>query len=377
MTESERAPIPGYLYCPRCGQQDSPRGAPEGCSRCGEPLSYEPPPQGAPAAVVGAQDWPYTALLPPVPPVTLGEGRTPLVPSRCIGPQLGLDLWFKVEGANPTGSFKDRGASVLVSVLRAMNVSAVADDSSGNAGAALAAYAARAGLRARLFVPEHASPRKLAQIGAYGAELTTVPGPRSRCEEAVRKACRDDPALVYASHNTSPYFIEGLTTLAYELLEGIPELGPEWHVVLPVGGGGLLLGLARGFSRMGRAGASPRLHMAQPAACAPLAKALLRGATSPEAVEPLATLAEGASIPKPHRGRQVLAAARASGGSAVAISEESIQRTREKLAREEGILVEPTSALAPAALSPLMADGAVPAGAHVVAVLTGTGLKAL
>ncbi len=372
----EQARPLGQLYCPRCGRQAVPVPSPELCSCCEEPLCYEPPTRGA--VVAETQEWRYALLLPPVPPVSLGEGNTPLVRSRGIGPRLGVDLWFKVEGANPTGSFKDRGASVLVSVLQAMNVSAVADDSSGNAGASLAAYAARAGLRARLFVPEHASPRKLAQIGAYGAELTEVVGPRHRCEEAVRAACEDDHSLVYASHNTSPYFIEGLTTLAYELLERIPGMGEDWHVVLPVGGGGLLLGLARGFSRMrGRTGALPRLHMAQPAACAPLAKAFLEGAASPSAVDPRPTLAEGASIPRPHRGRQVLAAVRATGGAAVAVTEESIQQAQQELARKEGILVEPTSALAPAALAPLVAAGALPAGAHVVVVLTGTGLKAL
>ncbi|MFO8034900.1 MAG: pyridoxal-phosphate dependent enzyme [Candidatus Bipolaricaulota bacterium] len=375
MTFEAGGTLPGRLYCPRCGQQSKPGPDPWPCPRCEEPVYYEPPSQGPGEGE--ARGWHYASFLPPVPPVSLGEGNTPLIESSWLGPRLGLDLWFKLEGGNPTGSFKDRGASVLVAVLSAMGASTMADDSSGNAGASLAAYAARAGIKARLFVPEHASPRKLAQISAYGADLTTVAGPRFRCEEAARAACQHDPGLIYASHNISPYFIEGLTTMAYELLADIPRMDENWHVVLPVGGGGLLLGLARGFSRIGDAGHAPRFHMAQPAACAPLAKALLQGATSPGEVEPYPTLAEGASIPRPYRGRQVLAAVRASGGSAVMLSEGSIQQAQQELACEEGLLVEPTSALAPAALAPLVADRALPAGAHVVVVLTGTGLKAL
>ncbi len=375
MNAEREGVLSGRLHCPRCGQQTLPVADPQPCARCEEPLLYDPPPQGA--RDKEAKQLSYTAFLPPVPPLSLGEGDTPLVASHRLGPQLGLDLWFKLEGVNPTGSFKDRGASVLVAVMKAMGVSAVADDSSGNAAASLAAYAARAGIEARLFVPQHASPRKLRQISAYGAHVTRVAGPRYRCEEEVRAACQADPTLVYASHNTSPYFIEGLTTLAYELHQDAPGMADDWHIVVPVGGGGLILGLARGFGRIREADKLPRLHMAQPAACAPLAQALVHGSLHPSKVESQSTLAEGASIPRPPRGRQVLAAVRDAGGSAASVSESSIEEAQQNLARQEGILVEPTSALALAATASLVADGTLPCGAHVVAVLTGSGLKSL
>ncbi len=364
--------LPGALVCPTCGRRDPPVLQPKLCSTCGEPFWYEPPEQVCAHGSGG--DHPYAALLPPAPPILLGEGHTPLLRSQWLGPQLGLDLWYKYEGGNPTGSFKDRGASVLVSTLQAMGAKAVADDSSGNAGAALAAYAARAGLKATLFVPDHASPRKLAQIEAYGAKLNRVRGPRYRCEEAVKEACQEDNQLIYASHNLSPYFVEGLATVAYELCEDIPTMGEEWHVVLPVGGGGLLVGMARGFSRRER---MPRLHMAQPKACAPLTNAILEHSPVPAEVDPLPTAAEGASIPRPHRGRQALSAVRVSGGTAVAVSEEGIHEAQKGLAQGEGILIEPTSALAPAAVPQLMSAGTLPVGSRVVVVLTGTGLKAL
>lgn len=369
--------VPGVLLCPACAYRTPPGPDPDPCSRCGEPVFYDPPhatPKAVPTERVSP--WRFAALLPPVHPVSLGEGSTSLVASRVLGPRLGINLWFKLEGGNPTGSFKDRGAAVLVAVLQALGVRAVADDSSGNAGAALAAYAARAGMQARLFVPEHASPRKLSQIRAYGAELTVVTGPRHRCEEAVRDACGGSDGWVYASHNLSPYFVEGLTTLALELLEERPG-EHDWHLVVPAGAGGLLLGLARGFARMGAPYVAPHLHIAQPASCAPLVRALDEERDGPVEIDPAPTLAEGASIPRPERGRQVLAAVRASQGSGTAITEPAIKGAQETLAREEGILAEPTSALATAALESLVVRKAIPPDADVVVVLTGTGLKAL
>jgi len=367
-----RGALPGWFICPHCGGREPPVPEPLLCSNCGDPYCYEPPPREGKQA--SGADHRYAPFLPPIPIVSLGEGHTPLVKSQCLGPKLGLDLWLKFEGANPTGSFKDRGASLLVSALQAMGVRAVADDSSGNAGAALAAYAARAGLEATLFVPEHASPRKLAQIVAYGAQLRNITGPRFRCEEAVRAACQEEHELIYASHNLSPYFLEGLATVAYELCQEIPTMGEGWHIVLPVGGGGLLAGMARGFSRTER---MPQLHMAQPEACAPLTDAFVEGSPAPAEVDPRPTVAEGACIPRPHRGRQVLTAVRASGGTAVAVPEGEIGEAQQALAREEGLLIEPTSALAPAALPRLVDAGTLTAGSRVVVVLTGTGLKAL
>jgi threonine synthase len=295
-----------------------------------------------------------------------------------MGSRLGVRLTFKVEGANPTGSFKDRGAAVLVAVLRSFGARVLADDSSGNAGAALAAYAARAGLRARLYVPAHASGPKLAQIAVYGAELVRVPGPREEATTAVHAACARNPDLVYASHNASPYFVAGLATVAYELSEDLRGEVPD-HVVVPVGGGGLFLGVAAGFGRLRDLGWTtrvPRIHAAQPAACAPIVHAVRRGHEDPIETAPQSTVAEGARIPRPERGREVLATLRTVRGEAVAVGEDEILDAQRSLAREEGLWVEPTSALAVAALPGLLACGAIRRGERVAVVLTGSGLKA-
>ncbi|HDC92455.1 MAG TPA: threonine synthase, partial [Candidatus Acetothermia bacterium] len=319
--------------------------------------------------------WRYGPFQPPAEPVSLWEGATPLIESRRIGERLGVRLLLKLEGANPTGSFKDRGASVLVSVLRGFGVEKVADDSSGNAAAALAAYTARAGLAATLYVPAYASPKKLAQIEAYGAELVRVPGPRSAAEEAVKEAAAQGKH-VYASHNESPYFIQGLKTLAYEIYEDLGYEVPD-HVVVPLGGGGLFLGLYLGFGelvRLGWAEAMPRIHAVQAEACAPVVRAFELGEAEPAPVEPVPTVAEGISIAAPARGREILAALKA-GGAAVAVEEREILEARGELATQEGVYVEPTSAVVLPGLRRLIHRGDISPSATVVLVLTGSGLK--
>ncbi len=367
----------GELRCPRCGRRQA-LGVALHCPSCRAPLRYRRPlPSVRPGDLRGRGLWRYAPLLPDVPPLSLGEGGTPLVPSCRLGPELGVDLRFKYEGGNPTGSFKDRGAAVMVACLRALGARALADDSSGNAGAALAAYCAQAGLRARLYVPASASGPKLRQIEAYGAELVRVPGPRPEAARAVLAACREDPRLVYASHNVSPFFVEGLKTVAYELVEDLGAV-PE-HVVVPVGGGGLSLGIVAGFQNLRDLGwveRLPQVHAVQPAACAPLVQAHEEGLGEPVPVEPGETAAEGARIPNPERGGEVLRALAEVGGSAVAVGEGEILEARKRLARDEGLYVEPTAALAAAALPLLLARGRVRPGEAIVVLLTGTGLKA-
>ncbi len=370
----------GRLVCPFCGHGEEPTPQPEPCPRCRVPLRYELPPSEASwHALAGRGVWRYRPLLPPVEPVSLGEGGTPLIPSRRLGPELGMRLHFKFEGANPTGSFKDRGASVLVSVLAALEARRVADDSSGNAGAALAAYAARAGLPAILFVPAHASGKKLAQIRAYGAKLVPVPGPRPQATAAAKRACREAPDLVYASHNESPYFEAGLRTLAYELVEDLHGDPPD-HVLVPLGGGGLFLGLVQGFRELVRMGALPRLprvHGVQAQACAPIARAWQRGHEAPAPVQPEKTIAEGVCIPLPPRGREILTGLKEVDGVALAVGEEEIQTAWRELPAREGVYIEPTSAVAVAGLRRLSAHEVIKPGERVVVVLTGTGLKHL
>jgi threonine synthase len=313
--------------------------------------------------------WRYREALPLLEgavPVTLGEGWTPLVDAEWNGGW----VRFKAEGLNPTGSFKDRGAALLVSALRAAGVRQVVEDSSGNAGAALSAYAARAGVEATVYVPAHASPAKQAQIAVYGAEIVAVPGSRSDTAEAVLQAL--DQGAVYASHAYSPFYAQGIKTMAYELWEQCAGSAPD-SVLLPVGHGGLLLGLYMGFGELLSAGLIrrwPRLVGVQAQACAPLARAWERGATTVQPVEEKETIAGGVRIAAPPWGRQVLAAVRRTGGSLVALSDQAALVAREKLAHR-GLYVEPTSALPAAALDELGES----VGEMPVVVLTGIGFK--
>ncbi len=264
---------------------------------------------------------------------------------------------------------------MLVAWLRAGGVREVVEDSSGNAGASMAAYAARAGLRARVFVPETASPAKLGQIRAYGAEIVVVPGPRSAATDAAVAAVEASDA-VYASHLWQPAFLAGTSTFAYELWEqrggDVPDV-----VVLPLGGGTLLLGAHRGFARLRDAGLIdrvPRLVGVQAAACRPLAEAFDFGAPDAAPMEPGPSVAEGIRIARPPRSPEILAAVRETGGRIVAVSEEAIGAAlRELLAR--GLYVEPTSAVALAGYRLLEADRWVAPDASVVIALTGHGLK--
>ena len=302
--------------------------------------------------------------------VTLGEGWTPLV----RGEWEGHPVFFKLDFMMPTGSFKDRGMTVMVSYLRSRGVRQVLEDSSGNAGASLSAYAAAAGLRCRILVPETASYPKIAQIAACGADVVTIKGSRQDVADAALTMSRE---IFYASHNWQPFFAEGTKTLAYELWEQLGFRAPE-HVVAPVGYGANILGCDRGFSELMRRreiARAPRLHGVQAANCAPYHAAFEAGREHFEPVPVKPTVAEGIASSKPTRMREVLAPVRASGGSIVAVTEEEIVQALGALAKK-GLYVEPTSAAAAAGLSQLLRRGAIRKGEMTVLVLTGSGLKA-
>lgn len=304
-------------------------------------------------------------------PVTLGEGLTPLVRRRFRG----VEAHFKCEWFAPSGSFKDRGASVMVSVLRQQGVRHILEDSSGNGGAAIATYAAAAGMRAKILTPASTQPAKLVQMRAMGAEVELISGPRqATADEAVRQS----DCIFYASHNWQPFFLEGTKTLAYELWEDLGFRAPD-NVVIPTGAGSNVLGCDIGFGELIRAGEIarlPRLFAVQPAACAPIDAGFRSGAGTTPAVDPSPTIAEGTAIAKPVRPREVLAALRRSGGGTVALSEDEIAAATRDLGRETGLYAEPTSAQAAAALVKLAADGRIRAGETTVVLLTGSGLKA-
>jgi threonine synthase len=306
--------------------------------------------------------FPFSAT---VPFISLGEGDTPLVPVEFEE----RSLFLKCEHQNPTGSFKDRGTAVLVSALSAQGVQAALEDSSGNAGASFAAYAARAGMQASIYVPEYASGPKQAQIQAYGARIVRIAGPRSATSEAVQEeAARGS---VYASHAYLPHGHAGIATIAYELVE---QLGQAPGAVLtPVGQGTLFLGLYRGFLALREAGlieALPKLIGVQAQACAPLWMVFHAGSAGLAWIQEGSTLAEGIRILHPLRGDQILKAVDESGGMMLAVIEEEILPARDELA-SRGFYVEPTSAVVWAGLRQCLPHLEGP----VVLVLTGHGLK--
>lgn len=376
------APPRSPLWCPCGAAWTGP--AQWRCPGCGRPWECPQPPPFDPAAVdPGTWSlWRYAAMLPTTGRVTLGEGGTPLVPLDLpTGP-----VTAKLEFLSPTGSYKDRGTAVLVNHLLAAGATRVVADSSGNAGASLAAYAAAAGLAARVYVPAHAAEAKRRQIAALGAELVAVPGPR----DAAASAARGDRTGAYASHSWHPYVLAGLATCAWEIWEQTGGSLPE-VVVCPAGQGTLLLGLARGFAALraaGLIGTGPRLVAAQAAACAPLARAWRQGrgvpatggtapaagGTAPAAPAARPTRAEGIATLAPVRADDVLRQVRDSGGAVFAVAEPAIEAAERELARA-GVLVEPTSAVAVAALPQVRRQFGP--DASVLVPLTGSGLKSI
>jgi threonine synthase len=315
--------------------------------------------------------------------LSLREGMTPLIDA---GPELpGMSI--KLDYLLPTLSFKDRGAVVLVASALERGATTLVADSSGNAGSAIAAYAARAGLACTVFVPDRTSAGKQRQIRAYGAEVELVPGDRTATTEAAIDAVRVTGAM-YASHIYDPYFLQGTKTYAFELWEQLP--GAPDALIVPVGNGTLLLGAARGFRELRAAGLidrQPALIAVQSERCPPLARAWSAGADQPAQIDARQTSAEGIAIPRPPRGAQILAAVRATDGCVVEVPEDAIAPAQVELAGR-GLFVEPTAALTWAAA--LMARKALAgvaargpgwerarelAARSVVVPLCGSGLK--
>ena len=316
--------------------------------------------------------WRYRASFPFVPdrPISLGEGMTPLSRRSFRG----VDVWLKCDWMNPTGSFKDRGASVMLSLLRAQGISHVLEDSSGNGGAAVAGYAAAGGMRATIMTPASTSPAKTVQMRDYGAEIRLIPGSRQDTADAAVSAA---DSIFYASHNWHPFFLQGTKTLAYELWEDFGFETPD-NIVMPCGAGSNVLGCDIGFAELMRAGEiarSPRLFAVQPANCGPIAAAFLAGTDQEVATAVEPTIAEGTAIARPIRLREVIGALRASHGGAVLVSEQEIMAAFDELARG-GIYVEPTSAQVLAGYFKLLESGAIAPDDRTVLQMTGSGLKA-
>jgi threonine synthase len=301
-------------------------------------------------------------------PVSMGEGFTPLLPLRLAG----REIWVKADHLLPSGSYKDRGAAVLVSVAHALGVETVVEDSSGNAGAAIAAYGAHAGIACRIYVPASTSSTKTAQITAYGAALERVSGSREDTAQAVLAAAAH---AYYASHVWNPFFLQGTKTFAYEVCEQLGWVAPD-VVILPVGNGTLLLGAYLGLCDLREAGLIehlPRLIGVQAATCAPLARAYARNASQPAVVQHKPTMAEGIAIPSPARGAEILEAVGDTGGSILAVKEADIKAAWRDMGRR-GHYIEPTAAATIAGARRYLAD--LSSDVVVVTAFTGHGLKA-
>ncbi len=299
------------------------------------------------------------------PVISLGEGNTPLIWSDLFGKNIG----FKLESQNPTGSFKDRGTAVLASWLLAANVDYAVEDSSGNAGASFAAYAARSGIQGKVFIPSSASGPKRTQIERYGAEVLPVPGPRSKAAEAVLEEVH--AGAVYASHAYLPHGTAGIATIAYELVEQLG--GCPGTILVPVGHGSLLLGIALGFQALlasGEISRLPRLVGVQAAVIDPLYEAFTAGNSFLGKTIEGKTLAEGVAISNPYHGEEVLAAVRESEGLFLKVAEQDILDGHNELARL-GLYVELTSALVWNGLEQIHAIMPEP----IICILTGHGLK--
>jgi threonine synthase len=298
--------------------------------------------------------------------VSFDEGMTPMVPVD-LGP---ASLLLKLEQLFPTGSYKDRGASVLISKTKELGIKRVVEDSSGNAGCAIAAYAAKAGIGCEILVPESTSPGKLAQILLYGAALRRVPGSREDTGNAALAAAQD---IYYASHSWNPFFFQGTKTFAYEVWEQMDFRAPD-ALLLPAGNGTLLIGSYLGFRELkenGLVDKIPRHIAVQAENCAPLLAMFRNGLDYVPAVDTRETIAEGVAIAAPVRGKEIVDIVRETGGEVVAVSDAEVEKALVLLG-QKGLYVEPTSALPVAAF--LKYPGVRPG--IVVAPLTGHGLKA-
>jgi threonine synthase len=334
--------------------------------------------------------WRYREVLPDVEPITLGEGFTPLLPSREVP-----NVWIKDEGLNPTGSFKARGITVAISVASALGLKKLAMPSAGNAGSALAAYAAAAGIEAHIFMPRDVPLANRIECEAYGAKVTLVNGLISDCARIVgerikeERAKNDKAGWFDLSTLKEPYRVEGKKTMAYELFEQLfHQLGGQLPdaVIFPSGGGVGIIGMWKAFEEMEQLGwldapdvkgKRPRMIAAQAEGCAPIVKAWNEGKPTVEMWKDASTIAAGLRVPRPYGDCLVLDILKRSRGTAVAVSDDEIKSAFHHWARTEGIFAAPEGAASLAAYRKLRSNEFLSENDKVVLFNTGTGLKYL
>ena len=352
------------MQCSECGKDAAALAW--RCRECGGPLDLIdlPPFDAAQIARGDFSLWRYAAMLPVDKRFTLGEGLTPLVSVALDGRR----FHAKLEYLNPTGSYKDRGTTTLLNYLASFEVDEVIDNSSGNAGASLAAFARAANMSATVFVPAAtATARKKALIRAFGGRIIESQRPTEDVYAAAEKT-------TYASHAWNPYFALGQMTAAWEIWEQLGGRVPD-AIAAPVGHGGLFLGFYRGCRALLDAGLidkMPRMIAVQSTGIDPIVRGWEQGSEIPPAINPQTSIADGILVDEPVRGRQILTALYETDGAAFRAADEAIEQAQKRMA-SRGLLIEATSAVTAAALPQIrqrLGDDA-----ELALALTGSGLK--
>ena len=370
-------PSISFLECSRCRHQVSAATPQTVCPLCAGSLYVRYAPEDLqaarkPGADAPASMWRYADVLPDVDPVTLGEGWTPMLPSRRFA-----GLVVKEEADNPTGSFKARGMSAAVSMARHYGLKKLAAPSAGNAASALAAYAAAASMEAHIFMPRDVPMANYLEGVAYGSHVTLVDGLISDCGRMVAEGAKRE-GWFDVSTLKEPFRVEGKKTMGYELVEQLGWTYPD-AVFYPTGGGVGLIGMWKAFDEMEQmgwvSGRRPKMIAVQASGCAPVAKAWKEGAAVSTMFQNAATFAAGLRVPKPYGDSIILEIVRASGGTVVDVTDEAILASLLDWARQEGLLLCPEGAAATAAYDHLLATGFLKASDRVVLFNTGSGLK--
>lgn len=376
--------LPWSLECSGCGTVIGPDGLPGVCERCGSPFLVRYP--TSPAAGVKSElanrswtMWRYREWLPLADgerPVTLGEGGTPLLDAPRLGARYGFGrLLIKDESVNPTGSFKARGLAAAVTRAVAAGAERFVVPTAGNAGVALAAYAARACVSARVYAPATTPPTILSQIRCYGAELVLLDGHIGDCGKAARVYAAESGAIDVSTLR-EPYRIEGKKTLGLELAEQLGWTVPS-AIVYPTGGGTGLIGMWKAFNELQAAGwisePLPRFYTVQAAGCAPVVQAFESGAERCTPWPDPRTVAAGLRVPGPLGDRLMLAALRQSGGGAVAVTDAELEASARELQLVEGVDAAPEGGATLAAARALLSGGVLGPQDSVVLFNTGAG----
>lgn len=379
-----------HLECANCGLQHEARRLLNLCTTCGKPLLVRYDLRQAARTLKKeslpdrrADLWRYREVLPVDDEqniVSLGEGWTPLLHAQHLGGKLGMrELYIKDESQNPTQSFKARGMTAAVSMAKELGVKKLAVPSAGNAAGALAAYAARAGMQAFIFMPKDTPRANVVECEQTGAEVTLMDGLITDCGAEVARR-KEAEGWFDVSTLKEPYRVEGKKTLGYELAEQLNWELPD-VIIYPTGGGTGLIGMWKAFDemeQMGWIGAKrPKMVTVQAAGCAPIVRALEEGKRFADEFPNAATTASGLRVPKAIGDFLILDAIRASGGAAVAVTDEELISATRVIGAAEGVFCAPEGAACLPALSQLLAAGKVRTTERVVLFNTGAGVKYL